>query len=645
MKSAAFVLAVVIALPAVADEGIWPFNQFPKDTLKEKRAFDLPPTFLDDLRQASVRIAGGSGSFVSSSGLLITNQHLVAACIPNVNEGFTAASPAAEVKCPTLDASVLLSIEDVTSKIKAEKQTPVQRNAAIDKVEKDCAAKSGNVCSVVRLFGGGRYDLYQYKKYSDIRLVFAPERALAFFGRERDAITYLRYGLDIAFLRAYENGRPVQSTHFLKWSTETLQDGDLVFSEGNPGATVRGTTAAQLTFYRDTALPVALGRLGPRIQKLNAFPQKDEAAATLRDLLEDYKTSAGKLIGLRDDRLVGRKTVFDLKIRHAVERDPKLGMPAGKVWDDIATAYKTWAPQEKPYEILEAAPAPGSKLFRIARQIVRGETPDSGPVSSDAVETLMLTLYLEELKALGDKHAPLKAVLGGKTPQQAAEAYIAASKVRDPAQRKQLNAKSEDGMIRLASILDEPARKLAKKHEEVIGALETSASEKIAGYRLQLFGAADYPDGTGTPRVSYGILKGYTDRAGVAAPFADTFGGLFYRRTQEAQYQVPKRWLDARTSLDETTPLDFVSTCDIGGGSPGSPTVNRKGEFIGIIFDGNLESLPSTYLYTDDQARAVHVAAQGIVAALTKVYQAADLLKEIGIPAGRGDMKYPSLPY
>jgi hypothetical protein len=367
------------------------------------------------------------------------------------------------------------------------------------------------------------------------------------------------------------------------------------------------------------------------VKILNAFPQKDEAAATLRTLLEIYKTSAGKLIGLRDDRLVLRKTSFDLKIRHAVERDPKLGSAAGKVWDEIATAYKNWAPQEKAYQILEGAPAPGSELFRIARQIVRGETPDAGPVASNAVETLMISQYLEELKALGDKQAPVKALLGGKTPQQAAEAYVSSSKLRDPAERKRATAKSDDGMIRLASILEDHARKIGKKHEDVIGTLETSAAEKIAGYRLQLFGAADYPDGTATPRVSYGILKGYTDRAGVAAPFSDTFSGLFYRRTQEEAYQVPKRWVDAKNKLDEVLPLDFVSTCDIGGGEAGSPTVNSKGELVGVIFDGNLESLPGTYLYTEEQARAVHVAAQGIVEALSKVYQANDLLKELGI--------------
>jgi hypothetical protein len=223
-------------------------------------------------------------------------------------------------------------------------------------------------------------------------------------------------------------------------------------------------------------------------------------------------------------------------------------------------------------------------------------------------------------------------VLGGKTPQQAAEGYVTSSKLRDPAARRGATAKSDDGMIRLARVLDDAARKLGKKHDDVIGALETSAAENIAGYRFQLFGAADYPDATSTPRVEFGIVKGYTDRAGVAAPYASTFSGLYYRRNNEGPYQVPQRWVDLKqTMMTSVTPMNFVSTCDIGGGDYGSATVNRAGQLVGVVFDGNLESLTNTYLYTDEQARAVHVAAQGIAEALEKVYRTAGLLHELGL--------------
>ncbi len=554
----------------LADEGMWPYNQFPKDKA------GVTTEFLDNLRLASVQIAGGSGSFVSPNGLILTNQHLVANCLGDrVKDGFYG-----ELKCPGLSAKVLLSIEPGS---------------------KSCVDE----CSVVKLFSGGRYDVYRYKTYSDIRLVFAPEQQLAFFGRERDSITYLRYGLDIAFLRAYENGKPAETPHYLKFSADEVKDGDFVFAAGNPAPTARSTTAAQLTFYRDTALPLILSRLMPRMKVLPEGP-------VLTTLLSEYKIAAGKLIGLRDDRLVARKTIFEGKIRHAVESDPALGMAGGKVWDQVAVAYKNWAPFEKPYQILEGSPAPGSSLFRMARQKVRSETVDEGVAVNERVEILMLTSYLDELQKLGDKETPIKKILDGKTPQQAGEAFVKTRTVEN-----------------LATLLEPAAKKIRKKHEDLIQSLETSALEKIAQYRFRLFGAAEYPDATSTPRAEFGTVKGYVDRAGVAVPYAATFSGLYYRVNDAGPYSVPKRWVDGRAALSVVTPLDFVSTCDIGGGDYGSPVVNRAGELVGVTFDGNLESLPDIYLYTSEGARAVHVAAQGILEALEKIYKAAELLREI----------------
>jgi len=669
MRCKAILLAWMCLLPAGADEGMWPFDQFPKDAVRQKYDFEVTRQFLDNLRLASVRIGSGSGAFVSPRGLLLTNQHIVSGCLAKlssahndycVRDGFYAASGAAEARCPGLEASVLTNIEDVTKQVKAAANDGAPaakaleaRGAASAHIERDCAAMPGSTCAVVALFSGGRYDLYRYKEYADVRLVFAPEEALAFFGRERDSITYLRYGLDIAFLRVYENGLPAATPHYLKWSSAGVKDGELVFAAGNPAATVRETMAAQLTFYRDTALPAALGRLGPRIQQLTAFAAKGTdnqraAQPLLTGFLESYKSAAGKLIGLRDDRLVLRKTVFDLKIRHAVENDPKLGMAGGKVWDQVAAAYKTWAPFEKPYQILEASPAPGSNLFRIARRLVRlREEPDSPALTKNteapvtgSLEIILLAQYLEELKGLKEKDVPVKAILGGKTSRQAAEALVQSSRLADPGEQRRLAAspgaalKSDDAMIRLALLLEAPARRLRKKREEVIGSLETSAAEKIAQYRYLLFGDAEYPDATSTPRVEFGVARGYTDRAGIPQPYAATFGGLYYRRNNEGPYQAPQRWLDSKPRLNLITPLDFVSTCDIGGGDHGSPTVNRAGELVGVIFDGNLESLPNTYLYTDEQARAVHVAVEGIAEALEKVYQAKPLLRELGIAGG-----------
>jgi hypothetical protein len=343
--------------------------------------------------------------------------------------------------------------------------------------------------------------------------------------------------------------------------------------------------------------------------------------------------------------LLIRKTAFEKRLRNAVEHDPKLGTEAGKMWDDVAAAYKTWTPFEKPYQILESPAAEGSNLFRIARQVVRaaedrGASADAAlfaPAPIDeAVEIGLLATYLGELKALGSD-APVKAVLGAKTPQQAAEEYVHTSKLADIAECKRLAQSraaveaSDDGMIRLARLLEEPARKLQKKHRETIDSLAASAAERIAQYRFRIFGPADYPDATSTPRVSYGVVKAYKDRTEASVLAATTFGGLFHLASDLAPYKLPERWAAAKSDLDLVAPFDFVSTCDTSTGSSGSPTVNRKGELVGMVFDANLEALPSTYMYTDDVARAVHVSTQGIVEALRKVYKAGALLKELGV--------------
>ena len=688
---------IALALPAAADEGLWLFNQFPKDAVAKKYGFDVTDAFLAHIQLASMRLGSGSGSFVTARGLVFTNHHVVTDCIAKLSaaghdylrDGFYAATRQEELRCPGLEAAVLLKLEDVTSQIKepaAEaSKTPVKtaaaekaasqalekRNAAIARLEKSCAETSGNVCSVVNLHSGERYDLYQYKRYADLRLVFAPERAVSFFGGNPDSRTFQRYGLDFAFLRAYEGGQPAETPNYFKWNSEPVKDDDPIFAAGSPGATARLSTVAQLTFYRDTQLPIAVTRLANRIADLIAFGGKSAAnlqaaQLTLVTLAGEYKFTAGRLIGLKDDFLFARKANFERKLRSAVQHDPKLGVEGVKVFDDVATAYRTWGTSsERQYEVLESPGAVGSDLFRIARQVVRlgeerGKPNDQrlaefrdtaldsleqslyapSPIE-DGVEIALLTRYLDEIKPMNEKEVPVKAIFGNKTSAQVAEEAVHSTKLHDVAERKRLAgdkaaaAASTDGMIRLARLLDEPARRVRKRHQDAIDSLEASAAERIAQYRYRLFGAADYPDGTGTPRLAFGVAKAYKDRTEAPVLDATTFGGLFHlAANSQERYTLPPRWMDAKPSLDLVTPMNFVSTCDITAGASGGPVVNTKGEIVGVTFDGNLESIALTYMYADDAARAVHVSTTGIVAALQKIYKATGLLGELGIAAG-----------
>ena len=693
MKLRNLLLLCILALPAVGDEGIWLFNQFPKDAVKEKHDFDVTGQFLENLRLASMQLGSGSGAFVSAHGLIATAHRVVSGCIAKIGgaqhdylkDGFYAATQPEEIRCPDLEARVLLTMEDVTGQVKAAapeapKSTKAavndkaaaealqKRNAAMARIEKSCAEKTGNVCTVVKLFSGERYDLYQYRKYDDIRLVFAPERAITFFGGNPSNLTFQRYGMDVAFLRAYENGKPAGTPHFFKWNEDGVKEGELVFAVGSPGGTSRLATTAQLTFYKDSELQLHIARLQRRIRDLREFSAKSaanqkSAELTLTALGNEYKLTAGKLIGLNDPWTLARKANFEKKLRTSVERDPKLGVEGGKVWDEVAAAYKTWTPFERPYQVLERPAALGSELFRIARQVVRlsaergkpndqrlPEYRDSALPSlelslyspapiDDGVETALLGRYLEELKALGDKEAPLKAILGNKTPEAVAAELVRSTKLKDVAERRRLAAdpaavaQSADGMIRLARLLEEPSRKLIRKHADTIEALETSAAERIAQYRYKVFGAADYPDGTGTPRVTFGEVKGYKDRTEAPVAYTTTFGGLYYLAANNQEiYALPPRWLEGKPKLDMVTPFNFVSTCDITAGAAGSPVVNTKGEIAGITFDGNLESIQLTYLYSDETARAVHASTPGIVAALQILYKTPALLKELGMP-------------
>ncbi len=663
-------LLCLSAAPLSAEEGMWLVNRFPEEAVAKAYGFQVTDAFLDRLRLGAVRFnSGGSGSFVSPRGLLFTNHHVAADCVQKLGtkeadlmaNGFYAATEQQEKKCPDLEVNILVGLEDVTVKVKdgvSPDTPPAEANQKIkantSRIEKDCTAATGSRCDVVTLFSGGEFHLYRYKKYTDVRLVFAPESDIGFFGGDPDNFTYPRYCLDVAFLRAYENGKPV----------EYPQDKELIFVPGHPGGSGRLRTLAQLEFSRNVSYPLALANLESEIGALQTYSaQSEENRRVAKDVLfsaeNSFKAITGYLQGLRDPALMSRKKDEEQTLRAAVERDPARRQEFGGVWDQVAAAYKELAAFYKSYYLLEAAPN-RSDLFHIARDVMRLATERTKPnekrlpeysdarLSSlelslyspapitDSLQIVVLANYFRFLQEhLGTDDATVKAILDGKTPEKAAEGYISTSKVQDIAERKRLAAdaqaveKSEDGMLRLVRIMEGPARRWRKQYEDRVESVIRTAGARVALARFAISGSSAYPDATFTLRVTYAPVKGYRNREGKWIPWATDFAGLYRRATGQEPYRLPKRWLHAKASLKLATPFNFVSTADIHGGNSGSPTVNTRGEVVGIIFDSNIEALPNQFVYTDKDARAVHVAGQGIVEALRKVYKADRLLKEL----------------
>jgi hypothetical protein len=680
----AFLLAgaLLAASAGWADDGIWLFNQAPKDLISKKYHFEVTDEFLDHLRLSSVRFNnGGSGSFISPQGLLFTNHHVGADCIQQLSskerdyygEGFHARTGSEEKPCPDLEVNVLLKVEDVTAKVTAgvkESTPPAEanrmRNAAMSAIEKSCAAQTGNRCDVVTLYAGGQYDLYQYRKYTDVRLVFAPEADIAAFGGDPDNYTYPRYCLDFALFRAYQNGQPAKVKDYLQWSKEGVKDGELTFVSGHPGSTGRLATYAELEFSRDISCPLVHARLKTLIDTLLAYSAKSaENARAARENLQrqqnSYKAYTGFLRGLRDAGLMAEKNQEEARLRAAVRKDPKMAAQYGALWDEVAASYQEYAAFYQQYWLFERAGTRGSDLMEIGRNIIRYAEEKTKPNDQrlrdyretalpsleqsmfstapieDSMEIAVIADYLRFLEQqFGASDPTVKALVGGKTPQAAAEDYVGGSKLKDVAERKRLAAgldavkSSADGIIRLMRILDEPARKYRKLFEDKVESIQRSSASKIAQVRFQIMGTSAYPDATFTLRLSYGPVRGYNNAAGKWVPYTTRLDGLYRRATGNDPFKLPASWVKVKPKLDLQTPFNFVTTADTHGGNSGSPTVNTKGEVIGILFDGNLEGLPNRFVYREKSERSVHVANNAIVEALRKVYSADAILKELG---------------
>lgn len=665
----------------LADEGMWTLDSPPNAQLKAKYGFTLDQKWLERARLAAVRFNdGGSGSFVSPRGLVLTNHHVARGQLQKLSSkerdyvanGFLAQSWSDEIPCPDLELNVLIGMEEVTSRVTAavkpgmsEKEAFDARKAAIAAIEKESLEKTGLRSDVVTLYAGGEYWLYRYKKYTDVRLVFAPEEQIAFFGGDPDNFTYPRWNLDMTLVRVYENGAPITSPAYLKWNPRGAEDGELVFVLGHPGSTNRLQTLAQLEAQRDVVYPDTLAMMKRMLAVAESYAargpeQQRQALGLIFGLQNGIKARTGELEGLREGAIMGKKAAEEVDFRRRVEENPQWKKEFGAAWEDLARVQQK--ARQRRLELLHARLG-GRALPRLAQTIVRyvaevgkpdGERLEEfresqleslrfrlfspAPLYPELEELLLADALEQSLRALGAEHPFVRAALAGASPAEAARRAVVGTRLTDPAFRRQLVeggaqavATTPDPMIDLARRTDPYLRELRKWQEDNIESVERAAGEKLARARFLVYGKSLPPDATFTLRLSYGTVKGYPYNGTQAPPWTTLYG--LYDRAQsfafKPPYHLPTRWASPPPGVDLATRVNFVSTNDIIGGNSGSPVINRAGEIVGLIFDGNIESLVGRFVYDDATNRAVSVHTAFMTEALAKVYGASALVEEL----------------
>jgi peptidase S46-like protein len=678
-----------LQLTALADEGMWTFNNVPRAEIKKKYGFEITDAWLKKVQLASVRFNnGGSGSFVSPNGLVLTNYHIVEDIVNEVStpekdlakEGFLARTRTDEIKAPSLELNVLMSIEDVTSRVNGavkagatDAEAFAARRAEIAAIEGESTKATGLRSDVVTLYQGGQYNLYRYKKYTDVRLVFVPEFQAAFFGGDPDNFNFPRFNIDMALVRIYENDQPVHPESYFKWSTTGAKEGNLVFVTGNPGSTSRLDTVAHLRDLRDNAIPIVLRLLERREAMLKKYmalgeEQTRQAQNELNSVQNSLKVYRGQLAGLKDPSLLTRKTKEEEALRKSIAANPERQKKYGEAWDAIAKAHQNYASYIRDRRIFDQAGGFNTVLFGFARTLVRLADESAKPNAERLPEytdarraSLELGLYspapihtdFEKLKLadsldymvelLGADNPLVKQVLDGKSPEARANELIDGTKLGDVEVRRQLAkggkeaiAASTDPMIVVARLIDPKAREVRKRYETEVTGVERTNYAKIAKALFETEGNSLYPDATFTLRLSYGAVQGYVENGKKIPPFT-TLGGLYARADsfkQEFPYNLPSRWLEKKSALDLNTPFNFVSTNDIIGGNSGSPTINQNAELVGLIFDGNIQSLVGDFMFDPSVNRAISVDSRGMLEVLKKVFGANEIVAELTASQG-----------
>ena len=677
------VLLLLGGVTLAAEEGMFLPNRLPVEILRGRYSFNITPYWRRLIQQASVRFPNGSGSFVSSKGLVFTNHHIGLDCAEKlsseeaniVEDGFYAATRAEEKKCPDLELNILETIEDVTEKVTASvtsqmstEEANLARRATINTLENEESSRTGLKCEMVTLWHGAQYNLYCYERYTDVRLVFMPELGIARFGGDPDNFEFPRYVLDVAFFRAYEDEEPVEPGAFFRWRRSAVREDELVFVTGHPGRTERLETVATVQFLRDTAYPQLLNILRRFEIALQQFSTEGPEEARIADkelfsIQNSRKAYTGFLQKLQDPLFMRAKEEAEENLQERLEARRELYTRYGSAWDDIASAELDRSLNYTEWRMLERGNGFYSKLFNMARTLVRLTTEREKPnaerlqgYTDRSIPRLEQVLFSTapiyeslEVATLSDSLALLVETLGadddlvqqllaGKSPREQAYELVRGTRLKDVAYRKELAQggigavrASRDPMIELALAVDPIARNLGKIVEEA-DELKRQGSTKLFQAIRELDGTTGYPDATFTLRVTYGTVKGYRE-VGRRIPIATNFEGLYRRAAEHGNlrpWKLPARWLERKEQWNLNTPFNFVSTNDITGGNSGSPVISRQGEVVGIIFDSNIQGLGNEFAFSDVQARAVSVSAPAVVEALQKIYDAGTLAEELG---------------